>query len=308
MFTGNIPPWKASMLSRLDLTISHNQLTGTIPPMSLAELMNVDVSSIRLSKVDLAYNSLSGTFPGDVSYAPSLRFFYVSGNNFTGSFPTGGVGFWPAMEEIGARDCNLDGPVPYGFSQPIKSLDFSGNNLSGTIPIMLANFTRLQILLLNDNQLSSTFPDPIAELRSLEILQLRNCSLVGTIPRGLVMNTAEIIDLGLNNLSGSIYTEFGRVKTLEQLFLDGNALSGSIPTELASLDILNTLTLKNNYLTGTIPSELILLSNLVKITVANNLLTGTVPEGLCSLVPTLGIEDIGCSIECSCCSGREICA
>jgi hypothetical protein len=41
--------------------------------------------------------------------------------------------------------------------------------------------------------------------------------------------------LGRNQLSGTLPSEFGNLKNLEELILNDNDLSGTIPTELAGL-------------------------------------------------------------------------
>lgn len=303
MLSGSVPPWSTSLLKRQEVTVSHNQLIGPVPSVeSLSDIGGDAFNSIRLSEIDVSYNFLTGTMPLLAALTPSIRFLDISGNALTGSFPSGSIGFWPSMEELGARDCHFEGKVPVGFSGFLSFLDFSGNKLTGTIPAELAKFASLQVLSLSNNQLSSTIPVNITKLSTLAVFRARNCSLTGTVPQGLASNSAQIIDLGLNQLSGTIHTEFGSVATLEVLSLGGNELVGAIPTELASLEILATLTLDNNMLTGTIPSEFSLRTNLVTFTVASNELKGSVPEGLCSLMPELGVGDIGCDIQCTCCS------
>jgi Leucine-rich repeat (LRR) protein len=306
MLSGSVPPWSTSLLKRQEVTVSHNQLIGPVPSVeSLSDIGGDAFNSIRLSEIDVSYNLLTGTMPILAALTPSIRFLDISGNKLTGSFPSGSVGFWPSMEELGARDCHFEGKIPVGFSGFLSFLDFSGNKLTGTIPTELAKFASLQVLSLSNNQLSSTIPVNITNLPDLAVFKARNCSLTGTVPKGLASYSAQIIDLGLNQLNGTIHTEFGSVVTLEVLSLDGNELVGSIPTELASLEMLTVLTLDNNRLTGTIPSEFSLPANLANFTVARNELNGSVPEGLCSSMPELGVGDVGCDIRCTCCSDPD---
>ena len=66
-------------------------------------------------------------------------------------------------------------------------------------------------------------------------------------------------------MTGTIPSEIGNIKTLQQLALPGCNLSGSIPSELGSLsDTLQKITLNSNQLRGQLPSELGNLSQLSK--------------------------------------------
>lgn len=91
------------------------------------------------------------------------------------------------------------------------------------------------------------------------------------------------IELGDNNLNGSIPIEIGNLTELEWLILDGNNLSGSIPTEIGNLSKLTTLSLWNNNLTGTIPSEIGNCLQLTGLAFDHNLLTGSVPASFANL-------------------------
>ena len=68
--------------------MSHNDLTGTIPFTSndkVRHLDQVDDSfEIRLQKLDLSYNRLTGTIDEVAGMIPSLRYADFSGNKFTG--------------------------------------------------------------------------------------------------------------------------------------------------------------------------------------------------------------------------------
>ena len=78
------------------------------------------------------------------------------------------------------------------------------------------------------------------------------------------------LDLGNNNLEGTIPPEIGRLIHLEGLALDGNELTGPIPTELGQLTNLTHLYLYGNELTGPIPAELGSLTRLVHLCINSN--------------------------------------
>ncbi|MBO1348618.1 MAG: putative Ig domain-containing protein [Hormoscilla sp. GUM202] len=115
-------------------------------------------------------------------------------------------------------------------------------------------------------------------------IDLGNNNLTGTLPSELGSLTS-LVDLWLNNndLSGTLPSELGSLASLEHIWLNENDLSGTLPSELGSLSNLQKLRLYKNDFRGTLPSELGSLSNLVNLGVAENDLSGTLPSELGSL-------------------------
>ena len=91
------------------------------------------------------------------------------------------------------------------------------------------------------------------------------------------------IDLGLNNLVGSLPAELGSLTSLRGLFLSLNELAGPIPSELGALTSLERLSLHYNYLSGPIPAELGALTSLKRLFLQYNQLTGPIPPALGTL-------------------------
>jgi hypothetical protein len=85
------------------------------------------------------------------------------------------------------------------------------------------------------------------------------------------------MDLGGNNLKGTIPSSVGSMTGLTSMDLTGNNLKGTIPSSLASLTKLTGLDLEENNLKGTIPSSLASLTLLTELRLNNNALTGLVP-------------------------------
>ena len=65
------------------------------------------------------------------------------------------------------------------------------------------------------------------------------------------------LNLGHNELSGSIPAELGVLTALDTLDLGHNGLSGSIPTELGFLTALDFLHFKTNQLRGVVPLQVV---------------------------------------------------
>uniref|UniRef100_K3ZPT6 Leucine-rich repeat-containing N-terminal plant-type domain-containing protein n=3 Tax=Setaria TaxID=4554 RepID=K3ZPT6_SETIT len=60
-----------------------------------------------------------------------------------------------------------------------------------------------------------------------------------------------------NNLTGSIPSSLGNLKSLMNLELQKNALSGAIPASLGNIKTLQFLRLNGNMLTGKLPQEIL---------------------------------------------------
>jgi Leucine-rich repeat (LRR) protein len=103
------------------------------------------------------------------------------------------------------------------------------------------------------------------------------------------------LNIGGNNLVGSLPTELGNLTALTRLDLDSNQLSGAIPTALGSLTQLTYLDLSYNLLTGSVPTEIGSLTQLLNLYLGANLLKGLLPDSLSALT-SLGGFSFDCDL------------
>ncbi|XP_019191300.1 PREDICTED: probable LRR receptor-like serine/threonine-protein kinase At1g67720 [Ipomoea nil] len=87
------------------------------------------------------------------------------------------------------------------------------------------------------------------------------------------------IKLSGKNLTGDIPSEFTRLSSLTELWLDGNSLTGPLP-DFSGCPNLQIIHLENNQLTGELPSSIANLPNLRDLYVQNNMLSGDIPSAL----------------------------
>lgn len=85
------------------------------------------------------------------------------------------------------------------------------------------------------------------------------------------------IDLGDNNLRGTLPADLSDLSNLKTLVLNGNRLTGLHP-DLGKLSKLTTLDVSNNQLAGPIPSWIAKLKNLKKLDLSYNRFTGRIPS------------------------------
>ena len=116
-------------------------------------------------------------------------------------------------------------------------------------------------------------------------LEMGTNNLRGTLPSELGdLRSLRILDLFDNEgLAGPIPSELANLEQLEVLGLGGNSLAGEIPLELGNLRQLEVLWLPRNSLTGEIPPELGNLKQLEVLGLMDNSLTGPIPPELGNL-------------------------
>lgn len=179
----------------------------------------------------------------------------------------------------------LSGPVStwYGITvegDRVIEISLYQNNLNGTIPDDIGNFTKLKKFKVgHDENLMGEIPETIGNLSELEMFVICDCSIVGTITNN-ICNCSSLKSLHLweNNLTGPIPSEIGNLDSLKYLYLHDNQLSGTIPPELGHLTNLWELQLNDNQLIGTIPEEITLYENMFVFDLSNNQLSGELPE------------------------------
>jgi gliding motility-associated-like protein len=109
-------------------------------------------------------------------------------------------------------------------------------------------------------------------------------NLSGSIPKELgKLDNAWWLNLSNNNLDGTIPEEISQMDNLRQLWLGSNQLTGEIPFALGNTTTLTQILLENNLLTGSIPAELGQLSALVDLRLYENQIGGTIPKELMQL-------------------------
>ncbi|QWX84828.1 T9SS type B sorting domain-containing protein [Cellulophaga sp. HaHaR_3_176] len=188
------------------------------------------------------------------------------------------------------------------------NISTGSNNLSGTLPIEMADLTELTYLDLYDGNLNGSFPDFLLTLDKLVYLNLSNHNFTGPLPLNIgdltelqslllfgndftgdipfsvtTLNNLVYIDLSNNELTGDVPFEITQMLSLELLNLESNNFTGFIYPEYSDLSNLKILRLRNNLLSGTIPNTLGNLSNLEYLSLGFQNITGTIPNELGNL-------------------------
>ncbi|XP_072970534.1 receptor-like protein EIX2 [Typha angustifolia] len=214
-FSGKIPAWIGERLQNLVyLKLASNMLDGNIPPQ-LAQLVFLQV-------LDLSDNKLSGSIPRSFGNFTGMIYSVSNSTYHHSEFAIPSM-LWnidyALVEQVFSRA--IVGSFSYAYKLDLvikrnsytyskilnllRTMDLSGNNLSGVIPGEIGALRHLINLNFSGNHLVGMIPDKIGDMLSLESLDLSSNNLSNGIPQSLSKLTfLEYLNLSYNNLSGRI--------------------------------------------------------------------------------------------------------
>ncbi|CAN6177845.1 unnamed protein product [Urochloa humidicola] len=273
-----------------ELSFHGLNLTGSVPA-SICFLSN-------LTRLDLAYNDLTGAFPAAaLSACAHLTFLDLSNNLFTGPLPRDFGGLSPAtMEHLNLSNNSFAGEVPPAVARllpALKSLLLDTNNFTGAYPAAeISELAGLEVLTLANNPFAAApVPVELGKLANLTYLWMDNMSLTGEIPEAFSgLTELTLIGLSRNELTGAIPTWMLQHRKLQRLYLYINNLSGELPSNVTATSLVE-LDVSTNRLTGVIPEALGDLKNLTFLGLYQNRLTGVIPPSI-GLLPRLNDIEI----------------
>ncbi|KAI3837166.1 hypothetical protein MKW92_011816 [Papaver armeniacum] len=128
---------------------------------------------------------------------------------------------------------------------------------------------------------------------SLVSLELGQNNLFGTIPSQIGnLRSLVTLDMSLNKLTGSIPASVGNMRNLTYLSFFQNELSGSLPIGINNLTQLKQLYLNENKFSGYLPQNVCQSGILENFAAGFNDFKGSIPRSLrnCTSLRTLGLE------------------
>ncbi|XP_009133159.1 receptor like protein 23-like [Brassica rapa] len=292
--TGRFPlVWNLTKLVLLDL--SDNHFSGPLNPKSalfeLHQLRDLFLSNNnfssslssefgKLSNLEVLYlpsNGFSGQFPPTISNLTKLKVLRLSNNHLSGTLaPNSGLFELHELRFLMLDYNNFSSSLPSEFGN-LNNLEFlylTFNLFSGQIPPTISNLTSLVILFLAENELTGSFP-LVWSLSKLSMLDLSDNYFTGTLnPNSGLFELQDLryLNLGYNNFSSKLPSEFGNLTILEVLSLESNSFTGEIICNVSSLF---GLVLSYNNFTGQVPP---CLSNIPFVILRENNLEGSLPD------------------------------
>ncbi|XP_038718213.1 receptor-like protein EIX1 [Tripterygium wilfordii] len=257
--SGEIPKSFGSLIGLKFLTLSNNRLSGELPSalQNCTTMEALKLGDNRISGrvpgwigetmpslliLSLRSNLFSGYISSKLCNLSSLHILDLAHNNLSGSIPAC-VGDLIGMSSI-QEDVRYEGQFvvatkgrEYFYETTlylVNSIDLSGNSLSGEVPKLTENLSKLGILNLSINHLTGKIPESISRLQRLETLDLSRNQLSGAIPQVMASITSlNHLNLSHNNLTGNIPSTNQFQTFIDPSIYEGNpALCGfPLPTK-----------------------------------------------------------------------------
>ncbi|GAU20538.1 hypothetical protein TSUD_130960 [Trifolium subterraneum] len=225
-FSGSFPhSWKnLKYLSFINLW--NNELSGEV----LVHLSNAEL----LQVMNLGKNKFSGTIP--IKMSQDLEVIILRANKFEGNILLYLFNL-SSLFHLDLAHNKLSGSIPkrvYNLTQMItfnedaspeatidlftkgqdylyevrpdrRTIDLSGNNLFGEVPLELFGLVQVQTLNLSYNNLIGTIPKKIEDMKNMESLDLSDNKFSGEIPQSMAsLNFLSYLNLSYNNFNGKI--------------------------------------------------------------------------------------------------------
>ncbi|XP_031101812.1 receptor-like protein EIX2 [Ipomoea triloba] len=249
---GHIPDSLGSLSCLLSLHLQNNKLEGGIPSslQNLGILITLDLSENGLMDVippwigenlaslrflNIQKNKFFGDIPFQLCYLKDLQLLNLANNNISGPIPWCFNNFTAMVNYGYGNFIFLVDPFGRVYEENIyedikgleleytrnleflKSIDLSGNHITGEIPLEVMSLQALNNLNLSRNNLSGTIPQTIGNLSKIESLDLSMNAFSGPIPQSLSsLNFLSYLNLSFNKLNGRIPTGH-QLQTLDDL-------------------------------------------------------------------------------------------
>ncbi|CAJ2637069.1 unnamed protein product [Trifolium pratense] len=293
--SGSIPESFSELKSLRLLSLMYNDMSGTVPD-GIAELRSLETLLIwnnhfsgllpkslgknsKLKWVDVSTNKFNGSIPEDICLGGVLVKLIMFSNKFTGSLFS--ISNCSSLVRLRLEDNSFSGEVPLKFSYlpDITYVDLSWNKFVGGIPLDISQATQLEYFNVSyNNQLGGIIPTLIWSLPKLQNFSASSCGILGILPSFDSCKSISTIDLGRNNLSGTIPKSVSKCQALVTIELPDNNMTGQIPDELASIPILEIVDLSNNKFNGPIPEKFGSSLSLHLLNVSFNNISGSIPN------------------------------
>ncbi|XVF27466.1 hypothetical protein REPUB_Repub14bG0109900 [Reevesia pubescens] len=145
------------------VTISHANLTGSLPRHL----------HLNLTHVDLSDNKLKGKIPTSLALLEDLEFLNLSSNALNGEIPTE-FGDLISLKNVSLASNSFSGPIPDSMSAipGLVHVDLSNNQLNGTVPRFFSELKGLKVLNLENNELHGVLPFNASFIKRLAVFKV----------------------------------------------------------------------------------------------------------------------------------------
>nr|XP_034918685.1 receptor-like protein Cf-9 homolog [Populus alba] len=239
---GTIPSTFSKDNSLEYLNLNGNELEGKISPSV--------INCTMLEVLDLGNNKIEDTFPYFLETLPKLQILVLKSNKLQGFVKGPTYNSFSKLQIFDISGNNFSGSLPTGYFNSLQAMMVSDQNM---IYMGTTNYTSYVY------SIEMTWKGveiEFTKIRStIRVLDLSNNNFIGEIPKMIgKLKALQQLNLSHNSLTGHIQSSLGNLTNLESLDLSSNLLTGRIPTQLGGLTFLAILNLSHNQLEGPIPS------------------------------------------------------
>jgi Leucine-rich repeat (LRR) protein len=139
--SGSLPSSFGNLTALTSIDLDANNISGSFPS-SICNWHNMEYFYF-------AENSLTGLIPDSFANStPFMKHFGINGNAFTGTISSWYGASWTDVEVFNVADNMFVGMIPESlYDWPLaNTIDFSGNALTGTMPLVFCNFVNVTYL------------------------------------------------------------------------------------------------------------------------------------------------------------------
>lgn len=218
----------------IELNLQFNELSGEIP----YEVLNI--SSLQVFSI--VANNISGTLPiTSEAQLPNVELLLVNHNRLSGKIPS----YLSNLTKLVKIDMSRNlftGPIPMnlGNLKQLQLLILGYNLLTGERESVELGFINsltsckyLELLSINSNPLRGILPKSIGNFSNLRQIYLFECQIKGSIPREIgFLENLSFLALSKNHITGVVPSTVGAMKSLQELHLFENNIEGNIPNNI----------------------------------------------------------------------------
>lgn len=247
----------------------------------------------RVTSLDLGGRGLVGTISPSLGNLTFLKYLFLPNNGFIGEIPPS-LGHLRRIQYLCLSNNTLQGQTPdFANCSSLKKLWLDGNHFVGQMPILLDNMpTRLQYLQISRNNLTGTIPPSIGNFTTLAWFYATYNQIHGEIPSQIGnLPVLQVFKVTRNKLSGKFQLAILNLSSIVDLRLSSNYLNGELPSSLgSSFPNLQFFSLYHNFFNGHIPRSLANASKLIRVDLSDNNFTGVVPSSIGKLEELWGLN------------------